>query len=92
VVNEFSTARQHGVTPILEIALFEYGNDNLAAGTGYVRMLNPFTRELDLVSEGLYSLTTNGGSEYCGYAIQTAVNSLQWSHLEGTMKNKRLIS
>ncbi len=86
VVNEFSTAKQNGVTPILEIALFEYGNDNNAASSGFVRMLNPFTRELDAVSEGLFSLTTNGGSEYSGYAIKTVVNSLQWSQSETDIK------
>jgi hypothetical protein len=43
-------------------------------------MLNDFTRELDQVSEGLFSLTTNGCNEYCGYAIKTATNDLQWSH------------
>ena len=69
VVNEFASARQNGVTPILEIALFEYGNDNNAHKSGYVRMLHAFTRELDQVSEGLFSLTTSGGNEYCGFAI-----------------------
>ena len=79
VVNEFAAAKQDGVTPILEIALFEYGNSGNARGSGYVRQLNGFTRELDAVSQGLYSLTTNGGDEYCGYAIQRALHALQWS-------------
>jgi len=86
VVNEFSTARQNGVTPILEIALFEYGNDNNSERGGFVRMLNQFTRELDAVSEGLFSLTTNGGSEYCGFAIKNAVNHLQWSRSDSDIK------
>ena len=86
VVNEFSTARQNGVTPILEIALFEFGNRGLSRDSGYVRMLNGFTRELDAVSQGLFSLTTNGGDEYCGYAIETAVEQLQWSHSESDIK------
>ena len=30
------------------------------------------TRELDKVSEVLFSLTTNGGDEYCGYVIAQA--------------------
>lgn len=80
VVNEFSSVKKNGVTPILEVALFEYGNDGNSRDTGFVRMLNNFTRELDEVSEGLFSLTTNGGSEYCGFAIKTAVLSLNWSH------------
>ena len=87
VVNEFSTARQNGVVPILEIALFEFGNDSNSRSTGFVRMLNGFTRELDQVSEGLFSLTTNGGSEYCGFAIRTAVNNLQWSRSDTDIKS-----
>ena len=86
VVNEFAVAKRNGVTPILEIALYEYGNDGLPRSTGYIRQLNAFTRELDQVSQGLFSLTTNGGSEYCGYAIQTALNELQWSHSTSDIK------
>ena len=86
VVNEFAGATRNGVTPILEIALFEYGNDNNARGAGYVRKLNGFTRELDQVSEGLFSLTTNGGSEYCGFAIKSALEQLQWSPSDSDIK------
>jgi hypothetical protein len=86
VVNEFSTAKRNGITPVLEVALFEYGNDGNSRDTGFVRMLNNFTRELDKVSEGLFSLTTNGGSEYCGFAIKTAVHSLNWSHSDRDIK------
>jgi uncharacterized protein YdaT len=86
VVNEFSTAKQNGLTPILEVALFEYGNDSNSERDGYVRQLTGFTRELDKVSEGLFSLTTNGGSEFCGFAIKKAVNSLQWSSSDNNIK------
>jgi hypothetical protein len=86
VVNQFSSARQNGISPILEIALFEYGNDSNAENAGFVRMFNQFTRELDQVSAGLFSLTTNGGSEYCGYAIETVVNKLQWSRSDSDIK------
>ena len=79
VVNEFSTVRHNGMVPVLEIALFEYGNSGNQSSAGFVRQLSGFTRELDAVSEGLFSLTTNGGSEYCGYAIDTALRDLQWS-------------
>lgn len=86
VVNEFAAARQNGILPILEIALFEYGNRGNSVEAGYVRQLNGFTRELDAVSQGLFSLTTNGGSEYCGYAIDKAINSLQWSQSASDLK------
>ena len=48
--------------------------------------LSNLTKELDKISEGLFSLTTNGGDEYCGLAIKTAVNSLQWSRSNQDIK------
>jgi hypothetical protein len=86
IVNEFSAAKKDGVAPIFEIALFEYGNNGLSESSGYIRKLSGFTRELDAVSEGLFSLTTNGGDEYCGYAIKTAINRLQWSQSDSDVK------
>ena len=86
VINNFSGARQQGLTPILEIALYEYGNDGLHRDRGYLRRLNGFTRELDRVSESLFALTTNGGSEYCGYAILTALEDLQWSRVQDDLR------
>ncbi len=86
VVNEFSNSKKNGVIPILEVALYEYGNDGNSKLSGYTRKLNGFTRELDKVSEGLFSLTTNGGSEYCGLAIETAINGLQWSRSDEGIK------
>ena len=67
VINEFSSLKQNGVQPRLEVAVFEYGNDGISKNQGYVRQVSAFTRELDKVSESLFSLRTNGGSEYCGY-------------------------
>ena len=66
VVNEFSKAEQNGVKPSLEVAVYEYGNSRLSASNGYIRQVSGLTGELDAVSEALFSLTTNGGSEYCG--------------------------
>ncbi|GMR16257.1 MAG: hypothetical protein BMS9Abin31_0576 [Gammaproteobacteria bacterium] len=86
VVNEFSKAEQNGVKPSLEVAVYEYGNSRLSASTGYIRQVSGLTGELDAVSEALFSLTTNGGSEYCGYVIKTAVNQLSWSHSDGDIK------
>lgn len=63
----------------IELALYEYGNDALSVNHGYIRQVLPFTGDLDKVSEALHGLFTNGGSEYVGQVIQTAVTSLQWS-------------
>jgi len=63
VVNQLAEAKRDGVRPELEIALFEYGNDRLSGAEGYLRMISPFTRDLDAISERLFALTTDGGSE-----------------------------
>ncbi|MBE7448157.1 MAG: VWA domain-containing protein [Kofleriaceae bacterium] len=63
----------------VEIALYEYGNSSVPATDGYIRQVLPLSGDLDLVSEKLHGLFTNGGSEYAGQAIVTAVTSLEWS-------------
>lgn len=78
-VSEFAKAKREGVSPVLEVAVYEYGNSRLDPGQGYTRQVLGLTRELDQVSEALFSLTTSGGDEFCGYAIDTAVHGLQWS-------------
>lgn len=70
----------------IELALYEYGNDTLSPKDGYIRQVLPLTTDLDKVSEKLHGLFTNGGSEYVGQAIQTAVTSLQWSSDPAAMR------
>ena len=79
VVNEFARLRHDGRAPRLEVAVFEYGNDSIPAGEGHIRLVVPLTTDLDRVSEQLFALRTNGGSEYCGQVIRQAVESLAWS-------------
>lgn len=86
VVNEFAHAKQDGITPRLEVAVYEYGNSRLSAERGYIRKVSELTTELDEVSEALFSLSTTGGNEYCGYAIQTAVKDLKWSQSDEDIK------
>jgi len=86
VVNQFANSTKDGKTPKLEVAVFEYGNDRLSAESGYIRKVTDLTTELDGVSESLFSLTTNGGSEYCGYVIKEAVNQLEWSTSDSAVK------
>jgi hypothetical protein len=63
----------------VELALYEYGHSAVPESAGYIRQVLPLTGDLDRVSEELHRLATNGGEEYAGQAIQTAVHSLQWS-------------
>jgi len=79
VVNKLATARYKGEMPDLQIALYEYGNDGLPADEGYLRQVLGLTTDLDKVSEALFALKTNGGSEFCGYVIDKATVQLQWS-------------
>ena len=80
LVNEFSQVRcRESRSPELEIALYEYGNDGLSPREGFIRQVLPFSQDLDEISQRLFSLTTNGGEEYCGQVIQTALRQLTWS-------------
>lgn len=86
LVNELAKAKCDNETPSLEIALYEYGNDRLSAREGYIRQVTPLTNDLDQISADLFSLTTNGGSEFCGQVIQTAINQQDWSRSSGDLQ------
>jgi hypothetical protein len=70
--------RCNGITPNIEIALYEYGRTTNPIQTGYVKKLSDFTTDLDKLSEILFGLTTNGGDEYCGQVIYSSLNNLNW--------------
>lgn len=86
IVNELSHAKCNGITPQLEIALYEYGNDNISSKKGHIRQVLQFTSNLDDISERLFSLTTNGGNEFCGQVIQTSLNELEWGNNQDDLK------
>lgn len=80
IVNELATARcDDSSRPAIKIALYEYGNSGLPATLGYIRQVSPLTGDLDVISEKLFALHTNGGDEYCGQAIKTSLDELEWS-------------
>ena len=79
IVNTLTTLRFNGQEPEIQIALYEYGNDGLRAADDYIRLVAPLTTDLDLISEKLFTLTTNGGLEYCGAVIRSAAKELKWS-------------
>ncbi len=78
IVNELSYAKCDNEKPNLQIALYEYGNDNLNGEEGFIRQVLAFSDDLDDISKELFSLTTNGGQEYCGQVINTSLNQLSW--------------
>jgi hypothetical protein len=79
IVNEMARSKRDGKTINLYVALYEYGNDGLSSEEGYVRLVAPLTNDLDKISEELFKLKTNGGSEYCGTVISKAVKDLKWT-------------
>lgn len=86
IVNTLTTLKYSGKTPDIEIALYEYGNDGLSQQSNYIRQVTPLTTDLDLISEKLFALKTNGGNEYCGAVIQDATKKLQWGKDNNNMK------
>lgn len=86
IVNELSFAKYGMKKPNLKIALYEYGNSSLSMREGYIRQVLQFSSDLDEISEKLFSLTTNGGSEFCGQVIQTSIKELDWGKHENDLK------
>ncbi len=86
IVNEMALAKQKGISPRLEVGLYEYGKSSIPASEGYMRMIVPLSEDLDLLSEELFKLRTNGGSEYCGMVIQSAVKGLKWTESNDHLK------
>jgi len=87
VVNELAAARcADGKRPNIKIALYEYGNDNLSSQEGYIRQVSGLTDDLDLISEKLFSLSTNGGNEFCGHVINSSLRQLAWSTSPNDLK------
>lgn len=86
IVNELSYAKCDDAKPNLQIALYEYGNDNLNGDEGFIRQVLPFSSDLDEISKQLFSLSTNGGNEYCGQVIQTSLKQLNWGNNQDDLK------
>lgn len=76
IVNEFGRAQPQ---PELRISIVTFGNPDYGAESGFVRIDQAFTRNLDAVNQTLFSFATNGGDEYVARAISTAVDQLDWS-------------
>src|SRR5687768_12175799 len=87
IVNEVAAAKTgDGKQPNIKIALYEYGNDGLSSSEGHIRQVSALTEDLDALSEKLFSLSTNGGNEFCGQVINTSLNQLAWSAANADLK------
>lgn len=85
IVNTLTTLKYKGKTPDIEIALYEYGSYKQYGGD-YIRRITPLTVDLDLISQELFALTTDGSEEFCGTVIQRAVKELEWGQNDADMK------
>jgi hypothetical protein len=74
LVNEMATAKP---TPILRVGLISFGNDGYRE-SGWTRIDQGLTSDLDAIYEKLMALKTNGGTEYVGRAIHTARTQMDW--------------
>jgi hypothetical protein len=83
IVNELGKVKP---TPNLRVALFSYGNDGYDPKVGWIRKEVELTTDLDLVSEKLFGLTTNGGTEYVTRVCRDAVQQLNWSRDKNALK------
>ena len=87
IVNELAAAKcGDGSKPNIKIALYEYGNDGLPSSEGYIRLVSAFSNDLDVISEKLFALRTNGGEEYCGQVINTSLHQLAWTTSDADLK------
>ena len=87
IVNDLSKAKcDDSSRPKIKIALYEYGNSGLPATLGYIRQVSALTDDLDLISEKLFALRTNGGSEFCGQVIKASLDELEWSTSNADLK------
>jgi hypothetical protein len=87
IANELASSKcSDGRKPSLKIALYEYGNSGLPASEGYIRQVSSLTDDLDVISEKLFALTTNGGNEFCGQVIKTSLRELDWSSSTADLK------
>jgi len=86
IINELSKANKSNKDVTLQVGLFEYGKQSISKHEGFLQMLLPLGNDLDLLSEKLFSLRTDGGEEYAGKVILESINRMQWSDHKDDLK------
>ncbi|MHC4903926.1 MAG: vWA domain-containing protein, partial [Planctomycetota bacterium] len=82
IVNELALAEP---TPKLRVALLTFGNDGHDPEDGWVRIDSGLTDDLDVISQKLFALTTNGGTEYVGRVL-SYTKQLEWHPSDDALK------
>ena len=83
IVNELGRAQPQ---PQLRVAILSYGDPGYGADSGYVRIDQPFTSDLDAVNATLFGFGTNGGDEYVARVVDSSINQLDWTSKPGALK------
>jgi hypothetical protein len=83
IANELAQARP---VPNLRVAIVSYGRPSYGEQAGFVRIDLPFTADLDAVNATLFDFRTDGGEEYVARAIQTSLDTLQWSREQDALR------
>lgn len=77
IVNELARMTP---TPELRVGLVTYGSPAVASEEeGYVSVRSDLTDDLDTMQGLLMELTTDGGEELVGWALEAAVDRMSWS-------------
>jgi len=63
-----------------------YGCVNKKAGKDHVRLVQGLTPDLEKITDDLFSLEPSKGKEFCGKAINAAVDGLAWSASDDDFK------
>jgi len=83
IVNDLALAEP---TPRLRVALLTFGHKTYPEDNGWVRVDSDLTEDLDKISERLFALKTNGGTELVARVVRASLDELGWSKAEGSLK------
>jgi hypothetical protein len=83
IVNDLALAKP---TPRLRVALLTFGHSTYPQEKGWVRVDADLTDDLDRISQKLFALQTNGGTELVGRVIQASLDELSWSKSKDSLK------
>ena len=83
IVNDLALAKP---TPKLRVALLTFGHQTYDEAKGWVRVDSDLTDDLDRISEKLFALQTNGGTELVARVVRASLDELSWSKSKGALK------
>lgn len=80
ILNTMNNIQKGEEETSLEIALYEYGNPDKCKNDLFVSKLTDFTTDVDIISEKLFALSTDGGEEFCSAVINSSLEDLEWTN------------